>query len=81
MSPAWFIHHSGARQDIYAKARLAADNSGMAQNVYIKKNHKVVQDYSRGTLLKDGQWWVLEETIDPDPVRQAAGFARVERIV
>lgn len=80
-NPAWLIRWEAARNDIYAKAQLSANNSGQAQYIYAVKDPDNPNHSGLETMRRDHIWWVLEAKIEPQPERQNAGFARVERIV
>ena len=77
----WWLRHEYARKDTYDKAQLAANNSNTPQRICAPKNPNNPAHSGKDTLLNTEGWWVVEAILDPEPVRQNAGFARVERIV
>jgi len=77
----WWIRYDGARHDIYQKAQLAANNGNKPQRVCAIKDRNNPAHSHKDTVMFEGEWWVVEATLQPDSVAQNAGFARVERIV
>ena len=80
MIDTWWLRHENARKDTYDKAQLAANNGGKPQRVCVPKNPDDPKHSGRETVMFDGAWWIVEATLEPDPVARNAGFAQVERV-
>ena len=81
MTETWWLRHENARKDTYDKAQLAANNGGRIQRICVPKDPDNPKHSGVETVKHDGTWWAVETVLEPQPVRQNAGFARVERVV